>query len=410
MREPILVGKYFTILIILVAFVASNAQLIVTDFFPKNYVKDGSINYAKEIQKAINKAGEIKTTLVFPAIICLVNEKGLTLRSNLTLSMYGATFLIEKNSSKDGQVFFGRNIVNLNMFGGEIAGGITKWPDGVNIRGVYLKGESKHIRFRDMFIHDISSNGIGVFGDEENPARDIWVTDVVMDNGCNYYGDYMSERPGPEPGSFRHDQGLVAFYHVHDFVVSGCRFENSRSDGTHFYKCKQGQIVNNRIYNSQMGGYFLETCEDVLGANNIMRDNGSRGTTIERGSINCTLTGNLVINSGREGLWAPDCIGLVISNNIFKYNGRKPNGPKKSQQWNSNITINEAHDPTNSPTTDYLIQNNIFYTSKSQLAAVRIDANVSDNIIVKNNLFRGEKKDVSVEGNSVGKNIVINNK
>ena len=399
--------KTVFILSILFAFTTSNAQLTVTDFFPQEYVKDGSVNYVKEIQTAIDKAGVLKTMLIFPAITYLVDEKGLTLRSNMTLSMYGAKFIIDKNSAADGQVFFGQDIINLNMFGGEIAGGKEKWPDGVNIRGVYLTGQSHNIRFRDMYIHDISSNGIGVFGEQDNPARDIWVTDVVMDNGCNYYGDYMSQRPGPEPGSVRHDQGLVAFYYVHDFVVSGCRFENSRSDGTHFYKCKQGQIVNNRIYNAEMGGYFLETCEDVLGSNNIMRDNGSRGTTIERGSINCTLYGNLVINSGREGLWAPDCIGLVISGNIFKYNGRKPNGPKASQQWNANMTINEAHDPTNSPTTDYLIQNNIFYTSASQLAPIRIDANVSENIVVKNNMFRGENKNVLVEGDSTGKNIFV---
>jgi hypothetical protein len=328
MRDKNLMRKYVIILAIIIGSSISQAQLIVTEFLPNNYVKDGSVNYATEIQKAIDKAGELKTTLVFPAMTYLVDEKGLTLRSNITLSMYGAKFLIDVNSAADGQAFSGQDINNFNMFGGEIAGGQTKWPDGVNIRGVYLKGQSQHIRFRDMFIHDISSNGIGIFGDEEKPAHDIWVTDVVMNNGCNYYGDYMSERPGPEPGSVRHDQGLVAFYYVNDFVVRGSRFERSRSDGTHFYKCKHGQIVNNRIYNAEMGGYFLETCENVLGSDNIMRDNGSRGTTIERGSYNCTLNGNLVINSGREGLWAPDCVGLVISSNIFKYNGRKPTAPK----------------------------------------------------------------------------------
>ena len=385
----------------------SYRQIVVTDFLPAGYVTDGTMNYATEIQTAIDSASSLKTTLVFPSMTFLVNEQGLRLRSNITLSMYGAKFLIDENSAADGQVFFGQDIVNLNMFGGEIAGGKTKWPDGVNIRGIYITGRSQNIRIRDMYIHDISSNGIGVFGDEENPARDIWVTDVVMHNGCNYYGDYMSERPGPEPGSVRHDQGLVAFYYVNDFVVSGCRFEWSRSDGTHFYKCKHGQIVNNRIYDAEMGGYFLETCEDVLGSANIMRDNGSRGATIERGSTNCTLTGNLVINSGREGLWAPDCVGLVISDNIFKYNGRKPNGPKANQIWNANITINGAHNPTKSLTSDYLVSNNIFYTSKSQLAAIRIDADVSENIIIKNNMFRGENLDILIEGESDGKNIIL---
>ena len=399
--------KYFVILSILLTFSSSPAQIIVTDFLPEGYVKDGSVNYSKEIQQAIDKAGELKTRLIFPAMNYQVNEKGLTLRTGITLSMYGAKFIIDENSAADGHVFLGVGISNLNMLGGEIAGGKTKWQDGVNIRGVFLKGTCRNIRFRDMFIYDISSNGIGIFGNEENPAQDIWVQDVVIDNGCNYYGDYMSQRPGPEAGSVREDQGLIAFYYVQNFIVSGCRFENSRSDGTHFYKCKQGQIIGNKIYRAQMGGYFLETCKEVLGSENIMRDNGSRGTTIERGSVNCIFSGNVVENSGREGLLAPDCIGLVVTDNIFKYNGRKSNDLNRNRIWNANISIDEASDPTKSPTTDYLIQNNIFYTSASQVAAIRIDAEVSDNIIVKNNLFRGENLEVLVEGKAEGKNIVV---
>lgn len=402
--------KLIFILTLFTAVPVSHAQLSVADFLPEGFVRDGSVNYSDAIQRAIDKAGELRTTLIFPPMTFLVDEKGLTLRSNITLSMYGARFVIDENSADDGQVFFGQDIANLNLLGGEIAGGRKEWPEGVNIRGIYLQGRSQHIRIRDMYIHDMSSNGIGVFGEEENPARDIWVNNVVIEDGCNRYGDYLSERVGPEPGSVREDQGLIAFYYVEEFLVQGCRFEKSRSDGTHFYKCKNGQIVDNKIYGAAMGGYFLETCHNVLGANNIIRDNGSRGTTIERGSINCTLNGNLVINSGREGLWAPDCVGLIITNNVFKYNGRKPNGEKASQRWNSNITINEAHDPTKSPTADYLIQNNIFYTSAGQLAPIRIDANVSENIAVNNNLFRGENVTVMVEGDSTGKNISINAK
>jgi hypothetical protein len=122
--------KIALILTIFLAFAVSYAQLTVTDFLPKAFVKDGSVNYAKEIQKAIDKAGELKTTLVFPAMTYLVDEKGLTLRSNLTLSMYGAKFLVDKNFAADGQVFFGQDIVNLNMFGGEIAGGLNYWSLG----------------------------------------------------------------------------------------------------------------------------------------------------------------------------------------------------------------------------------------------------------------------------------------
>src|SRR6202030_2102324 len=111
----------------------------------------------------------------------------------------------------------------------------------------------------------------------------------------------------PEKGRVRAGQGLIAFYYVQEFVVRGCRLEKSRSDGTHFYKCRQGQFVNNKVYGAQMGGYFIESCDDILASDNVIRDNGSRGVTIERGSRNCTLNACIVATSGREGLWAPNC-------------------------------------------------------------------------------------------------------
>lgn len=381
--------------------------IYVSDYLPKNYVRDGSVSYQCEIQNAIDDAAREGRTLVFPPMVYQIDESGLQVGSHLTLSMYGAVFKLDQDCNHDGQVFFGQDVVDIQFCGGKIVGQNDVWPDGVNIRGLSLTGQSRNIRIRDMHIHDLSSNGIGIFGDRENPACDIWITDVVIENCCNYYGDYLSERPGPERDSDRKDQGLIAFYYVQNFFVGGCRFEKSRSDGTHFYKCKQGQFVHNKVYSAQMGGYFVETCEDVVASNNIVRNNGSRGVTIERGSQRCTLKNCVVANSGREGLWAPDCVGLVVIGNVFNRNGRKPNGTKPHQIWNANITVNEAtYDSTNSPTEDYIIANNIIYTTNSQIAAIRIDGDKSNKIIVRNNLLRGENIRIMVEGDN-DKNIIV---
>jgi hypothetical protein len=381
--------------------------VLVTDFLPKGYVTDGTVSYQAELQKAIDVAAATGRTLVFPRMIYRLDETGLQVRSNTTLSMYGAVFQLDEKCKKDGEAFTGSDIVNLTIFGGEIAGRNDVWPEGVNIRGIHLTGKSQSIRLRDMHMHDLSSNGIGIFGKADQLIRDVWVSDTIIENCCNRYGDYLSEKPGPEKGSVREDQGLIAFYYVKDFVVRGCRFEKSRSDGTHFYKCQQGQFVHNKVYSAQMGGYFIETCVDILASDNIIRDNGSRGVTIERGSRNCTLKGNVVANSGREGLWAPQCTGLVISGNVFDRNGRKPNGPKPHQVWNANITVNEdPSDPTKSATEDYVIADNIIYTTASQVAAMRIDAGKSKGIVVRNNLLRGENQCILIEGENKG-NVVV---
>jgi len=384
-------------------------NIYVTDYLPENYLTDGSVNYREYLQKAIDSAIKTKLTLVFPAMQYLVDEQGLKIGSNLTITMYGAVFIVDEKCDSDGQVFIGNDIKNLNLFGGEISGRNDKWKEGVNIRGIFISGQSDNIRIKDMYIHDLTSNGIGLFGEEESPISDVWVTDTYIDNCCNFYGDYESDKPGTEPGSVREDQGSVAFYYVNDFTVRGCRFERSRSDGTHFYKCKRGQFTDNKVYSAQMGGYFLEGCLEVTAANNIIKNNGSRGVTIERGSFNCTLIGNVVSNSGRQGLWAPNSAGLTVTGNIFDKNGRKPNGNTNYRIWNANITVNAASDPSNTYTRDYLIADNIIYTTADQIAAVHIDADKSRNIIIKNNLLQGENRTIKIDGKNDGSIVIEGN-
>lgn len=384
-----------------------SGPLSVLDFLPQHYVRDGSVSYQEQLQSAIDTALSRHCNLLFPPMIYRVDETGLRIDSHLTLFMYGAVFQLDGDRKKDGQVFYGKDVRDVNFFGGTIIGQRDQWPVGVNIRGIYLTGKSENIRIRDLTIRNLSSNGIGVFAEPENPAQDVWVTDVVVENCCNYYGDYLSDRPGPEKGSVREDQGSIAFYYVNDFVVQGCRFQKSQSDGTHFYKCRRGQFMGNKVYDSQMGGYFLETCTQVTASDNVIRNNGSRGVTIERGSKNCTLVNNIVETSGREGLWAPNCTGLIISGNLFDHNGRKPNGAKSNQAWNATITING--DPVHSPPRDYLISNNILYSTKSQIAAIHVDAAVSSGIVIKNNLLRGGNERILVEHNAEKSVIVEGN-
>ena len=371
-----------------------------TDFLPDNYVTDGTVSYALEIQKALDYTSSIGGTLIFLPMIYKVNESGLRVGSNTILNMYGAVFKVDENCQKDGTVFYGDGITNSQFLGGEIIGRNDIWAEGINIRGIFLIGQIENIRFRDIYIHGLSSNGIGIFGSKEYRASDIWVSDVIIEDCCNFYGDYVSSRPGPEPESDRKDQGLVAFYYVDNFIVTGCRFEKSRSDGTHFYYCNNGQFSDNKVYSAQMGGYFLETCENVTASGNIIMNNGSRGVTIERGSFRCTLTDNIVCYSGREGIWAPNCQELIIMGNVFEKNGRKPNGPRDSQLWNANITVNAAGDPTNTFSKNYVITNNIIYTTKDQHAAVFINSDDVDGINIFNNQLLGDNPKIKIGGTS----------
>ncbi len=363
---------------------AAPAIRSVADYLPADFKRDGSASYQAELQRAIDEAAREGMPLVFPAMTYRLDEKGLQLRSGSTLWMQGARFELDAKCSQDGQAFLGENVSGVRIVGGEIVGHNEVWPPGVNLRGIHLRGKLADIKIQDIRMRELSSNGIGVFGSEDEPARDVWVADVVVEHCCNTYADYLEAQGGPEPGSNREDQGSICFYHVIDFVVRGCRFENSRSDGTHFYKCRQGQFTDNRVYGAKMGGYFLESCTDVTAAGNIIRENGSRGVTIERGRTHCTLSNCLVATSGREGVWAPNCTGLVITGNVFDRNGRKAGLKSASggtESHTANICVDEdGKEPTHSPTEDYLIVDNLLVhrsrsASRYSRAGLGLEAN-----------------------------------
>ncbi len=375
----------------------------VTAFLPNDYATDGSVSYQAQIQQAIDSVASNGGELVFAPMKHLITDPaGLQLQSNLTLRMDGATFLLDEQCDSDGQLFLGQDVTNVRFQGGTIVGCNDAWPEGTNIRGIHLVGECRNVRICDIHIKDLSSNGVGVLAtDAEHPARDILIRDSIFENCCNKYGDYQAtSNRGPERGSEREDQGLIAMYHVHDFSVRGCRLEASRSDGTHFYFCERGQFNDNFVYRAKMGGYFLESCRHVIAANNIIRDNGSRGVTIERGSQFCSLLGNNVTGSGREGLWIPDSLRCVVTGNTFSLNGRKTNGDERHKIWNANITVNQARgDKLNTPTAHYVISNNIIETDQHQIAGIRVDTRTeTQNIVIQGNLIIGDNPRILIEG------------
>ncbi|MGC9328458.1 MAG: right-handed parallel beta-helix repeat-containing protein, partial [Candidatus Hinthialibacter sp.] len=300
-----------------------------------------------------------------------------------TLIMQGARFLLSPTMKSDGQCFLIENRSNITFCGGEVIGQRNSWDAGTNIAGIRILGRVSNVRASDMTFKNLSSNAVGVFGEnDENPIRSIKLFNIDATNCCNYYGDYLQPDSGPARGSDRKDQGTAAFYHVDGWLVDGCRFEGSQSDGTHFYHCRNGIFVNNVVADSKMGGYFLEGCHSVLASENLILRSGSRGVTIERDSLYCTLENNRVAFSGREGLWAPDVQGIIASANIFQENGQKDDGEKDCE-----IRIDNTSDYA-VDTRDMLITGNIFYTQEHQTAAIFISEGVKD-IVIETNMFRG---------------------
>ncbi len=367
-------------------------SVLATRFLPEGYVTDGSVSYQGQLQKALDAAAGAHQVLVFPPMTYLLeDESGLTVHSGTTLFLHGAVFRFPETADEDGQAFFGENVTDVAFLGGEIAGCRDAWPASVNIAGIRITGRSARIRVRDTFIHDLSSNGLGLFAPgDETPIRDVFISDVVVRNCCNVYVDYLQPGAGPARGSLREDQGGIACYHVENFVVHGCSFEDSTSDGTHFYHCRDGRFTDNKVTGSQMGGYFLEGCRSVLAAGNLILDNGSRGVTIERDSIDCTLVHNVIEGSGREGLWAPDVAGCLVADNVFRANGRKDHEDRDSE-----IKIEETG-KFDTVTRDFRVAGNLFDTTETQDQAVWVTSGARG-IVVENNVLRGSVRAIRAD-------------
>ena len=336
------------------------------------------------LQEAIDSAGPGEHEFrIAPGEYSFSDPKGVRIPGNCTVDMQGARFVWEADVKEDGQTFLLENAANVVLAGGEIVGRRDVWSPGVNVAGVRVLGDSHCIRIANLTCRDLTSNAAGFFGEEGKPMSRITLTNVRGYNCCNYYGDYLATPRGPAEGSKREDQGTVAMYYVNDWLVDACWFEGSQSDGTHFFHSHRGRFVNSVVRGSKMGGYFLEGCEDVVASGNHILENGSRGCTIERNSRRCTLANNIVANSGREGLWAPDVEGIIVTGNIFRTNGRKNDAEKDCE-----IRIDETGE-YDVATRDILIQGNMFYTTPEQTAVFYVSEGVAK-IIVEGNGTNGD--------------------
>ncbi|MBN2309515.1 MAG: right-handed parallel beta-helix repeat-containing protein [Candidatus Hydrogenedentes bacterium] len=336
------------------------------------------------IQTQLDQAAGTSRVFVFaPGEYVLSDPQGVRVPDGATLILDGAAFVFAEAMDADGQAFLLDNVSNVSLCGGEIRGRRDAWDPGVNIAGVRAYGSGQNLRISGLRCTDLSSNAVGVFGEsDEAPFRNVTLSQIEAVNCCNFYGDYLQPNVGPAPGSDRKDQGGVAFYFVDGWLVDGCRFEKSQSDGTHFFHAHNGRFANSVVARSQMGGYFLEGCRQVIASGNLVLGNGSRGVTIERDSRCCTLVNNIVEGSGREGLWAPDVAGIIVASNIFRENGRKDDGERDCE-----IRLDDT-DGYATHTREIRIEGNVFYTSEHQTAAIYLGQGVEP-VPVDANTFSG---------------------
>lgn len=167
----------------------------ITSYLPKNFVKDGSIDYTKFLQKGINENMKI----LMPNFPVLVNDKGLVLHDGVVLlfndkskmvlkpTKLGTYNILELHNLKNVKIYYPRIVGDIkNHLGsdGEWGMGIgirscqnigvyypeieNCWGDGIYIGFIWDKVDinkfdiSKNVEIYNGFINNNGRNGISV--------------------------------------------------------------------------------------------------------------------------------------------------------------------------------------------------------------------------------------------------------
>ena len=160
----------------------------VTRSLPSNYVRDGSRDYTAYLQDAINKNSEI----VFPAFPIMVNDKGLLIGSNKTITfLTGSQLLLKPTSSGNYTILRISKAGNITLNNPVLVGDKNnhigdngEWGQGLGLYGAYNvtingirvtncwgdgiylaakdKVTNKNIKIYDAYCRNNRRNGISV--------------------------------------------------------------------------------------------------------------------------------------------------------------------------------------------------------------------------------------------------------
>lgn len=106
-------------------------------YLPKNYLKNGTVDYTEYIQKAINE----NRNIALPNFPILISEKGLSLKSNSNVYFDSKSkLIIATNSLPKYQILDVRNLENVTIYNPRLVGDKLKhtgtggeWGMGINI-------------------------------------------------------------------------------------------------------------------------------------------------------------------------------------------------------------------------------------------------------------------------------------
>lgn len=153
--------------------------ILVEDYLPKGYSKEGNEDYTVYIQKALN-AG---TNIVMPAFPIMVNEKGITLKSNSKIFFPdGAEMRMKPNNTGSYQAISMQNIENIDLYFPVLKGDRKQHigEDGEWGMGILIKN-GKNIKIINPKISEFWGDGIYIGATDNNNSENIIIANGLLD-------------------------------------------------------------------------------------------------------------------------------------------------------------------------------------------------------------------------------------
>ena len=205
---------------------------------------------------------------------------------------------------------------------------------------------------------------------------------------------YAPTGSGPGKGAF----DLTGCQKV---IVRDCRL-SALGDTMHIQKSQGVIFSGNHIAGSRMGAFFLaEFCKDAtITGNTIDGSNGSRVMSVEKSCEDVTIVGNTFRNGGR-GSWINQPRNLVLADNVFVNNTTKcerdPRRGRRSFVTGDYERYAELYFTTYEPNGRYgnvVVRGNLFTSGPCAEHAITF-APGGDTILVTDNIFKGEVRDIA---------------
>jgi hypothetical protein len=229
----------------------------VINALPKHYVTDGSVDYTKFIQDAINK----HPVLVFPKFPLLINQSGLKIPSqrDIYFTEGGSLKLIDEGNNAAYRILLLKNVKNVNIY----------YPV-INVKDNYNKNKSigigiavyssKNVQIIKPVVKNCSGDGIYI-GQNMGalPSENIIIDDAVCDsNKRNGLTITSGKNINIKNGIFLNTNGKLP--------MAGIDIEpNNEKNELNNIKIENVLTINNKEKGIQVGlsKFFKDSCKPI---------------------------------------------------------------------------------------------------------------------------------------------------